>query len=154
MMKNEFLIKFVASKPFLFSGNELSDALWNRYTEPPYTVSIIDENGKMMKGVLNCSDNEKMFQVFKSKRNEKLVQNNCYLFSGHLCQPYWRLQQPLTPLPKSNLITNDSISRYLVLDDSNLLLYVKETVHLKQNDILLAELHAEDGFQLKNCKIV
>uniref|UniRef100_A0AC34F028 BTB domain-containing protein n=1 Tax=Panagrolaimus sp. ES5 TaxID=591445 RepID=A0AC34F028_9BILA len=149
-MKLEFLIKFVVSKSFLFSGNELSDILWARYSESQYTVSFVDINGKIMKGALKCSDNERIFQIIQSKKYK-----SCITWQYAQKDFCWELQQHLIPAPTSKLIKNDNIKWYLVLSNFGSYIVVKQAIHLTQGDILLAELHAEHGFKCStNCKIV
>uniref|UniRef100_A0AC34FAH4 BACK domain-containing protein n=1 Tax=Panagrolaimus sp. ES5 TaxID=591445 RepID=A0AC34FAH4_9BILA len=136
MINHGFVMKFVVSKSFLFSGAELCDIL----SESRRVVTFIDENGKMAKGVLDCDDNEKMFHIIQSKKNLK--------------GPVWKVEEPL---PSSKLIENDSIDWYLTYYkcDEDCYFMVKNRSVINHCDVsLLAELIAEDEFQHENCKIV
>uniref|UniRef100_A0AC35EWT2 BTB domain-containing protein n=1 Tax=Panagrolaimus sp. PS1159 TaxID=55785 RepID=A0AC35EWT2_9BILA len=136
-MSLNFLIKFVAKKSFLFSGDEFSDILWTARNKP--NVIIVDENGKTMKGVLNCVEMDKLCDAIDSQKNKSY-------------DSYWRTSQPIPRVP-SKIIKNDGIEWYLVYDSSGNLA-VKRRSEICTNHYLLAELFAENGFLLRyHCKI-
>uniref|UniRef100_A0A914Z9M1 BTB domain-containing protein n=1 Tax=Panagrolaimus superbus TaxID=310955 RepID=A0A914Z9M1_9BILA len=142
LMNLEFIMIFVVSKSFfLFSGNELSNMLLKSRN----VVTITDKNGKMMKGVLNCDNNEKISHMIQAKKNEIAT-------SGF----YWTLDKSFKP--SSKLVKNPSIKWYLVFCVNHkydlYYLVIRQIDTIEMGDIILAEMIAEDGFELKNCKIV
>lgn len=93
----------------------------------------------MAKGILNCSDNEKMFHIIQSKKDKR----------GY----FWRVEEPL---PSSKLIKSDRIDWYLThcTFNGNVFL-IKRRHEITDFDIsLLAEMIAEDGFKRDNSQIV
>uniref|UniRef100_A0A914PF53 BACK domain-containing protein n=1 Tax=Panagrolaimus davidi TaxID=227884 RepID=A0A914PF53_9BILA len=105
-----------------------------------FVVRIYDENGKIMKGVLNCHEMEKVCDVIESQKNKV----TCYYF--------WPTKQPKTNVP-SKLIKRHEIEWYLIYDKDGDL-NVRRNIYLENNQYLLAEMFAEDGFVLKSkCKI-
>uniref|UniRef100_A0AC34FV76 BTB domain-containing protein n=1 Tax=Panagrolaimus sp. ES5 TaxID=591445 RepID=A0AC34FV76_9BILA len=141
-MNAVFLIEFVVKKSFLFSGDELSDAL----SAQRKIVQIIDKKGNVMKGKLECDDFESFVRVI--------------LFQMDICSTrtttgyyYWKTKQPHPTVP-NKLIKNDKIAWYLIYDrDGDLA--VKHRIQLVDNDdYLLAEMYAENEFEFScDCKI-
>uniref|UniRef100_A0A914Q0A9 BACK domain-containing protein n=1 Tax=Panagrolaimus davidi TaxID=227884 RepID=A0A914Q0A9_9BILA len=138
-MSIEFLNKFVAKKAsFLFSGEKLNEVLSSALGK--VYVRIYDENGKIMKGVLNCVEMEKVCDVIESQKNEY----NCYC--------HWPTKQPIPTVP-SKLIKRHGIEWYLIYDCFGDLTVVQYSCIGKYH-YLLAVMFAEDGFVWKKkCKI-
>uniref|UniRef100_A0AC34FKU1 Uncharacterized protein n=1 Tax=Panagrolaimus sp. ES5 TaxID=591445 RepID=A0AC34FKU1_9BILA len=140
-MDNEFLLKFVVSKSFLFSGVGLSDILIGA----KYAICVIDANGKVMKGVLKCSDNEKMFQIIQSQKD--------------ICFETSSWNTVFSPILKSKLTKKNCVEWYLVYHGCYMLnvmhsFSIKFRHEIKISDVLLAEMVAENGFELKKWKFV
>uniref|UniRef100_A0A914PV01 BTB domain-containing protein n=1 Tax=Panagrolaimus davidi TaxID=227884 RepID=A0A914PV01_9BILA len=109
-----------------------------------FVVKIVDKNGKTMKGEVQYDEMETVandIQSVKSMPNETC---NRYI--------YWVTQQPLPSKP-SKLIKKDTIQWYLVYDDEGDLAVIHHD-KLLDVDYLLAEMVAEDGFEISGpCKI-
>uniref|UniRef100_A0AC34FE87 BTB domain-containing protein n=1 Tax=Panagrolaimus sp. ES5 TaxID=591445 RepID=A0AC34FE87_9BILA len=132
-MNVEFIINFVVLKSFLFTGPELRDILLSAWGK--VYVRVIDSNEKILKGILDCPDIDKVVAVIKSQKNV-------------LRHTYWKTNQPKPSTP-SKLNKNDEIELYLVYDiDGDLAL--KRRNCIKISDYILAEMFAEDGFIFDN----
>uniref|UniRef100_A0A914YST6 BTB domain-containing protein n=1 Tax=Panagrolaimus superbus TaxID=310955 RepID=A0A914YST6_9BILA len=138
-MNIEFLIKFVVKKSFLFSGDKLSDILWS--ARGKVYVKIFDANNKIMKGILNCPDIEKIGEVIQSQKN--IIYGSDYS---------WKTRQAKPSAP-SKIIKKSTIEWYLIYDGSGDLA-VKHGRKVEDDHYILAEMYAEDGFFLtRKCKI-
>uniref|UniRef100_A0AC35GJS3 Uncharacterized protein n=1 Tax=Panagrolaimus sp. PS1159 TaxID=55785 RepID=A0AC35GJS3_9BILA len=139
-MSTEFLIKFVAKKAsFLFSYKKLNEILCSGKVY----VRIYDENGKIMKGVLDCYELEKVCDVIESQKNKPMLVN-CYYY-------YWPTKQ--FPTVSSKLIKKNGIEWYLIYDRDGGL-SVRQNSWVESYHFLLAEIFAEDGFVWNGkCKI-
>uniref|UniRef100_A0A914QT20 Uncharacterized protein n=1 Tax=Panagrolaimus davidi TaxID=227884 RepID=A0A914QT20_9BILA len=109
-----------------------------------FSVKIVDENGKIMKGEVQYDKMETVandIQAVKSMPNKRC---NRYI--------YWDATRPLPSKP-SKLIKKDTIQWYLVYElDGDLA--VMHHDELRDKDYLLAEMVAEDGFEISgSCKI-
>uniref|UniRef100_A0AC34GX28 BTB domain-containing protein n=1 Tax=Panagrolaimus sp. ES5 TaxID=591445 RepID=A0AC34GX28_9BILA len=110
-----------------------------------YVVKIIDENGKLMTGVLQCTDTEKIAAVISLNKNYDFISDNGLYV-------YWRTNQPIPSTP-SKLIINESVDWYLVYDKYGDI-SVKQRFVLQKSDYLLAEMFTENGFEFcQNCKM-
>lgn len=99
----------------------------------------------LMKGELQCDDLENVVANIQRKKN--ISRKNA---DGTFCN--WGLAhtRPSTP---SKLIKNDETKWYLVYDGSGFLGAIHQN-RLIESDYLLAEMFAEDGFELiSGCKI-
>uniref|UniRef100_A0AC34FS11 BTB domain-containing protein n=1 Tax=Panagrolaimus sp. ES5 TaxID=591445 RepID=A0AC34FS11_9BILA len=141
--ENRAIRKLEIKKSFLFSGDELSDILCAR---SKVFVKVIDVNGKVMKGELQCGHSEKFADIILSQKNT----NSSFLQNGGgYC--YWNTERskPSTP---SKLTKSDKIEWYLVYDEDGDLAVGHR--HDIGDSYLLAEMSAENGFKLsKGCKI-
>uniref|UniRef100_A0A914QN17 BTB domain-containing protein n=1 Tax=Panagrolaimus davidi TaxID=227884 RepID=A0A914QN17_9BILA len=133
-MNSEFIIRFVVKKSFLFSGDELSDILWS--ARDKVYVKIFDQKGKMLKGVLNCVEKDKIGDTIASQKNK-----NCL-------DGVWPTKQRIPTVP-SKLIKRHGIEWYLLYDSCGDLA-VKRQSEVRYSDYLLAELIEEKGFVRDN----
>uniref|UniRef100_A0AC34G1I7 BTB domain-containing protein n=1 Tax=Panagrolaimus sp. ES5 TaxID=591445 RepID=A0AC34G1I7_9BILA len=142
-MSDVFFIKFVVKRSSLFfSDEELSEMLWSRNNK---SVKIIDENGKIMKGELQCDIIDQVAEDIELNKDEC-----CMDFDGKYF--YWGTKKP-NPSTPSKLTKSDKIEWYLVYDWYGDIA-IKHQNELENRDYLLAEMVAEDRFQLSaNCKI-
>uniref|UniRef100_A0A914PSL9 BTB domain-containing protein n=1 Tax=Panagrolaimus davidi TaxID=227884 RepID=A0A914PSL9_9BILA len=142
-MDTVFFIKFVSRKYYIFSDDDWDKIL---YARSRFYVQISDENGKKMKGELQCTEMKYVVDIIKSQKDMP-----CFTFrysSSH----FWntKKQKPKTP---SKLVKNKNIGWYLVLNSAGDI-SIKRGNGLHESDYLLAEMFAEDGFILNtNCKI-
>uniref|UniRef100_A0AC35F3H2 BTB domain-containing protein n=1 Tax=Panagrolaimus sp. PS1159 TaxID=55785 RepID=A0AC35F3H2_9BILA len=144
-MNSVFLIKFVVKKSFLFSGDELSDILW---ASNKVFAKVTDENGKIMKGEIQCGDTEWVSNVIQSVKNQ-----GCDYAVPYHCRWNTVLPRPSKP---SKLIRNDTVQWYLLYDDNSEEIGIKIASHevVYAQDYLIAEMSAEDGFELsEDCTI-
>uniref|UniRef100_A0AC34GNZ7 BTB domain-containing protein n=1 Tax=Panagrolaimus sp. ES5 TaxID=591445 RepID=A0AC34GNZ7_9BILA len=136
-MSEDFLLNFVVRKSFFCAGPELSDIL-DAARDKVY-VRVFDINGKMMKGVLDCPDIDKVVDVIKSQKD---ICSNMY---------FWETRQE-KPTAPSKLTINEKTEWLLVYDiEGDLAL--RRPAGGNQTDYILAEMVAEDGFHPLKCKI-
>uniref|UniRef100_A0AC34EZG8 BTB domain-containing protein n=1 Tax=Panagrolaimus sp. ES5 TaxID=591445 RepID=A0AC34EZG8_9BILA len=139
-MSSKFLIEYIVRKSFLFTDEELQRMLW---TQNKIFVTVTDENGKIMKGELQCHENDKVAAVIQSMKD---ISCDLILYC------FWPTQQP-KPIQPSKIIESESVDWYLVYDGEGDLA-VKHRDMLRDRNYLLAEMFAPNGFELsKNCKI-
>uniref|UniRef100_A0A914PVG1 BTB domain-containing protein n=1 Tax=Panagrolaimus davidi TaxID=227884 RepID=A0A914PVG1_9BILA len=103
-MGTKFLATVVYRKAFLFTDDELHNILLAHIGNK---VQIVDENGKKMKGEIQCNEIKNVVDVIKSQKN---------VYPSISCgYYYWNTKQskPSTP---SKLIINEKIDWYLVYD--------------------------------------
>uniref|UniRef100_A0AC35GFS8 Uncharacterized protein n=1 Tax=Panagrolaimus sp. PS1159 TaxID=55785 RepID=A0AC35GFS8_9BILA len=143
-MSTEFLIKFVAKKAsFLFSGEKLNEILFSAHDK--VYVRIYDETGKIMKGLLDCYELEKVCDVIESQKNKPMMENS-------YCCTFWYTNQSIPTVP-CKLIKRHGIEWYLLYNRCGDLDVVQKSCILNHH-YLLAEMFAEDGFVLnRKCKI-
>uniref|UniRef100_A0AC34F6U2 BTB domain-containing protein n=1 Tax=Panagrolaimus sp. ES5 TaxID=591445 RepID=A0AC34F6U2_9BILA len=138
-MNVEFLIKFVVKKSFLFSGEELSDILWA--ARGKVYVKVIDANGNILKGLLNCPEMDKVGDAIQSQKDILYDTDNC-----------WKTKQTI-PSEPSKITENASTIWYLVYDLNGDLALKHKNV-LNCTHYILAEMVAESGFYITSkCKI-
>uniref|UniRef100_A0A914Q7T7 BTB domain-containing protein n=1 Tax=Panagrolaimus davidi TaxID=227884 RepID=A0A914Q7T7_9BILA len=145
-MNSVFLIKFVVKKSFLFSGDELSDILW---ASNKLFAKVTDKNGKVMKGEIQCGDAEWVTNIIQS------VKNRAFYEPDHdICRWDTVLPRPSKP---SKLIKSDKVEWYLIYDDydtEDIGITITSQEMVIDEDYLIAEMSAEDGFELsEDCKI-
>uniref|UniRef100_A0A914QHI8 BTB domain-containing protein n=1 Tax=Panagrolaimus davidi TaxID=227884 RepID=A0A914QHI8_9BILA len=153
-MNHIFLIKFVvvliqnsflAKKSFLFPGDVLSDIL---FAAERFWVKIVDKNGKTMKGEVQCDEME---TVANDIQSVKSMPSKSKLGDGYI---YWETFQQFLPSKPSKLIKNDTIQWYLGYDDDGNLAVIYHDEDFGLCGYLLAEMVAEDGFDISGpCKI-
>uniref|UniRef100_A0A914Y2D4 BACK domain-containing protein n=1 Tax=Panagrolaimus superbus TaxID=310955 RepID=A0A914Y2D4_9BILA len=138
-MDLDFIVKFVWQKSFLFSDEELKKLILD---QSKVHVIIIDGDTKVMKGVLQCPDMEKVIDVIRE-------QTFCVSRSLYY---YWDAKQPKPSTP-SKLNKDESIEWYL-LYDKNGNLAIKHCDEVLDDDYLLAEMFADQDFGFHGvCKI-
>uniref|UniRef100_A0A914Q3M9 BTB domain-containing protein n=1 Tax=Panagrolaimus davidi TaxID=227884 RepID=A0A914Q3M9_9BILA len=138
----DFLTFFVVKKTDIFTVSELRDILWDRTR---VHVHVTDENGKKMKGEIQCYEMNKIVDEIKS------LKNKCCSF-GYSTYCYWQTerQKPSTP---SKLIKSEKIDWYLVYDFERDIA-IKHRENINDFNYLLAEMFAGDGFIInEKCKI-
>uniref|UniRef100_A0AC34FA17 BTB domain-containing protein n=1 Tax=Panagrolaimus sp. ES5 TaxID=591445 RepID=A0AC34FA17_9BILA len=136
---SNLLIKFIERNPFLFTDEELQKLL---LTLNKVYVKVIDENGKIMKGQLQCPDIEQVADTII--RLENVMCCRIYDLSYH----FWETRQP-QPVEPSKLIQIESVEWYLVYDcDGDIA--IKKRSQLDNEDYLLAEMIVEEEFEFYN----
>uniref|UniRef100_A0AC35FFR4 Uncharacterized protein n=1 Tax=Panagrolaimus sp. PS1159 TaxID=55785 RepID=A0AC35FFR4_9BILA len=141
-MNTIFLIKFVVKKSFLFPGDQLSDLLWKGKKT---FVKITDKNGKIMKGEIQCDNDERVATDIQSVKDKPANR----LYADYY---FWSIKgtRPSTP---SKLSENAKIKWYLLYDKEDDIA-VRSYERVWYRDYLLAEMFAEDDFTLStHCKI-
>uniref|UniRef100_A0AC34G8D5 BACK domain-containing protein n=1 Tax=Panagrolaimus sp. ES5 TaxID=591445 RepID=A0AC34G8D5_9BILA len=143
-MDSFFFNTFVAKRSFLFSGDEWSTFLCAR---SKVYIKVIDENGNLLEGELQCPDKDRVVAAIQSQKNI----GGTIGYSGFkgVFFNFWEFNQskPLTP---SHLTENENAQWYLIIDKNGNIVVMTNT-KLEADDYLLAELfHVQNEFLISN----
>uniref|UniRef100_A0AC35F6A7 BTB domain-containing protein n=1 Tax=Panagrolaimus sp. PS1159 TaxID=55785 RepID=A0AC35F6A7_9BILA len=155
-MKYTFLMQFVANKAFLFSGDRLAEIL---SPDDRLFVKVIDKNGKIMKGEVQCDDIEIIAASIQSVKGARSFSHNSVENPHRTSRFHW-IPNESKPLKPSKLIKSKKVEWYLVYDNNgDFVISKRDDLYLfddndNENDYLLAEMYAENGFVgLDECKL-
>uniref|UniRef100_A0A914R1N8 Uncharacterized protein n=1 Tax=Panagrolaimus davidi TaxID=227884 RepID=A0A914R1N8_9BILA len=102
-----------------------------------------------MEGRIQCEDIEWVTNIIQSVKNQ-----GCDFADYNICR--WNIVLP-RPSKPSKLIKNDEVEWYLIYDDyqtEDIGITITSQEMVIDEDYLIAEMSAEDGFELsEDCKI-